>query len=106
MAKKSNYTRQTKQQQQQPVLDFIVVVVVAAVDTLTALAAFELQPICLSELALLAIVRALALKSNYVHRNTLNCRAEWAQKGPLKLEQARAIKEVDGGASMRHPCGS
>lgn len=87
-------------------LDFIVVVVVAAVGTLTALAAFELQPICLSELALLAIVRALALKSNYVHRNTLNCHAEWAQKGPLKLEQARAIKEVDGGAFMRHPCGS
>lgn len=43
IGQKSNYTRQTKQQQ--PVLDFIVV---AAVDTLTALAAFELQPICLS----------------------------------------------------------
>lgn len=83
-------------------LDFIVVVVVAAVDTLTA---FELQPICLSELALLAIVRALALKSNYVHRNTLNCRAEWSQKGPLKLEQARAIKEVDGGVEAVPPCG-
>lgn len=86
-------------------LDFIVVVVVAAVDTLTALAAFELQPICLSELGLLTIVRALALKSNYVHRNTLNCHAEWAQKGPLKLEQARAIKEVDGGVEAVPPCG-
>lgn len=52
-----------------------------------------------SESALLAIIRALALKSNYIFQLPLNCHAECKEKGPFKTEQALAM--IRAGASLR-----